>query len=71
MLTAASGTDAGYDGLEDSLEVSIAENDCGAWGVHWADLNRDCVVDIVDLAQLAADWLLCTTPNEPGCVDMR
>jgi len=43
----------------------------GVWGVYWADLNRDCVVDIVDLAQLAADWLLCTTPNEPGCVDMR
>ncbi|HEV56216.1 MAG TPA: hypothetical protein ENN87_01800 [Phycisphaerales bacterium] len=71
VLTAASGADAGYDGLEDSIEVSIAENDCGAWGVHWADLNRDCVVDIGDLAQVAADWLLCTTPHEPGCVDMR
>ena len=70
-LTASSGTDAGYDGLEATVEVSIAENDCGAWGTYWADFNGDCIVGIADLEELAFSWLACTTPNEPGCVDMR
>ncbi|MBW8016745.1 MAG: hypothetical protein FVQ82_11205 [Planctomycetes bacterium] len=70
MLTASS-TDAGYEGLETTVDVSITENDCGAWGTYWADFNGDCIVDIADLAEWASSWLACTTPNEPGCVDMR
>ena len=71
IVLTASGTGTGYEGLETTVAVSIAENDCGAWGTYWADVNGDCVVGIGDLAELAFSWLACTTPNEPGCVDMR
>ena len=71
IVLTASGTGTGYNGLETTVEVSIAENDCGAWGTSWADFNGDCIVGLADLAELAISWLACTTPNEPGCVDMR
>jgi hypothetical protein len=67
VLTAAS-SDADYAELETTVEVSIEENDCGAWGKHWADFTGDCRVGVADLAELAFNWLACTTPDEPGCV---
>jgi hypothetical protein len=32
-----------------------------------ADLNRDCQVDIVDIAELATDWLQCNNPEDLAC----
>jgi hypothetical protein len=69
-LTATNGSE--YDALDPvSVPVSIYENECGAWGYLWADLDQDCDVDITDLSELAAEWLVCTNPYDPGCVDMR
>jgi hypothetical protein len=33
-----------------------------------ADLNHDCVVDMEDLALMAAQWLVCTQPDPNECV---
>lgn len=42
----------------------------GVWqsgfGVE-ADLNRDCYVDVLDLAEFAGDWLRCNNPDDAGC----
>jgi hypothetical protein len=32
-----------------------------------ADLNRDCYIDIMDLAEFASDWLRCNNPDDPVC----
>ena len=64
-----SSADLGYATLDaETIEVTIAENDCGAWGYFDEDLNEDCVINLADLAQMAAAWLKCSTPNVPGCV---
>ena len=60
-----------YDGLAaDAVTISIADNDCGGWGFLDADLNRDCTVDLLDLALLGQSWLQCTLPS-PGCANYR
>ena len=51
--------------------VEIGENDCGAWGYLQMDFNTDCTVDLEDLAAFAAQYLLCTRPNDPACLDER
>jgi hypothetical protein len=33
-----------------------------------ADLNHDCYVDMLDLASLAQQWLVCTISSDPNCV---
>jgi hypothetical protein len=38
---------------------------------HSADLNNDGIVDMLDFAILVDNWLLCTTPGEPDCLDAR
>ena len=32
-----------------------------------ADLNRDCYVDLTDLAEFAGDWLRCNDPDAAAC----
>jgi hypothetical protein len=54
-----------------ALSVTILENECGAWGYSEFDFNQDCSVDLSDLAELAAEWSLCTLPYREGCVDSR
>ena len=51
--------------------VEIGENDCGAWGYSAMDYDTDCDVDLADLAVFAAQYLVCTRPNDPACVDLR
>jgi hypothetical protein len=34
-----------------------------------ADINKDCVVDLLDLAGVSAQWLKCTDPEFEGCVE--
>ncbi|MCJ7516140.1 MAG: hypothetical protein MUO89_09320 [Dehalococcoidia bacterium] len=66
-----------------SVYVTIWENECGAWGFNYSDLNYDCLVNFKDFAifasywlsplnpitleTLALEWLSCTTPNAPDC----
>jgi len=59
------------DALAGSVAVSIAENDCGAWGYYSMDFDQDCDVDMADLAAFAAQYLFCTRPNDPACTDLR
>ncbi len=58
-------------GWIDEARVSLANMTpppCGYWGYTLGDLNKDCYVDIKDLAEMAAKWLGCTEPQESGCV---
>ncbi len=68
----ASSSDPAYQGVTAfDVVVTIKENDCGAWGYSRYDANRDCVVNLGDMAQLALQWMQCTFPNADGCVDLR
>jgi 3-phytase len=52
-----------------SSEWNPRSPQCGVWGFFGGDLNRDCHVDMGDLAMLASNWLSCTDPDEPDrCV---
>jgi hypothetical protein len=44
-------------------------NQCGDPGTHYyaGDVNRDCRVDLEDLAIFCGDWLKCTDPNQANC----
>ncbi len=70
-LTASDGG-IDYDDLEPlTVPVTIYENNCGAWGYFWADVNQDCDVNIEDLSLFAEEWLTCSRPNDPACIDYR
>jgi hypothetical protein len=43
--------------------------DCGDWGFHAMDFNKDCYVNFEDFALFAAEWLKCTDPTVEGCTD--
>jgi alpha-N-arabinofuranosidase len=45
-----------------SVRVTIWENECGAWGYNYADLNYDCKVNLKDLAIFASYWLSSLNP---------
>jgi hypothetical protein len=71
LLTASDGG-IDYDDLEPlTVSVTIYENNCGAWGYFWADINQDCRVDIVDLSLVVEEWLTCSRPHDPDCIDYR
>ena len=68
----AESNDGGYDGFVGrNVVVNIDDNDCGAWGYTFMDFDRDCVVDIADFAEFAAEWLICTQPYGDSCIDLR
>ena len=50
------------------LHSAELEMSCGDWGYLPADLNRDCLVNLLDFAKFAESWLYCTDPNKPGCL---
>jgi len=43
---------------------------CGDPGTNYlpGDVNKDCVIDYKDVAELAYYWLICTDPNDPNCM---
>ena len=53
------------------MPVTIGENECGAWGYLELDTNKDCVIDILDMAEFVEIWIACTVPYEEGCQDIR
>ncbi|MBN2212261.1 MAG: LamG domain-containing protein [Sedimentisphaerales bacterium] len=56
-----------YDEVTIHLEVATC-SDVVAQGLNPAtDVNDDCYVDLADFALLAADWLECVEPQDPGC----
>ncbi len=42
--------------------------ECGVWGYLASDFNKDCVVDMADMAMFVEGWLSCTLPYQTGCV---
>jgi hypothetical protein len=52
---------------EETVHISVEDNECGAWGYSPADGNKDCYVNLGDAALLWAQWLYCTQPYEDGC----
>jgi hypothetical protein len=68
----ASSSDPAYNGVTAfDVVVTIAENECGAWGYSVYDYNKDCIVNLIDFAQLASQWTECTLPYSGGCIDLR
>lgn len=51
----------------ESIDGSV--NHCGQWGYAPADLDRNCQVNIEDLAIFSADWLSCSVPDQVNCVN--
>ena len=61
---------AHWNGLSaPDVTVIVLENECGAWGFAPLDLNKDCAVDIVDLAMFASQFEMCTDPQYPSLCD--
>ncbi|MFH1615003.1 MAG: hypothetical protein ABIG61_07955 [Planctomycetota bacterium] len=48
-----------------ALPVLVLE--CGDWGYSEVDINRDCYVNLADLAIFVNDWLECTDLTNPDC----
>ena len=70
LTTLTSSADSNWDGLSDTeVTVVVLENDCGSWGFSPMDLNKDCVVNIADLAMFASQFELCSDPQYPGLCD--
>ncbi len=64
------GTSRFFWGQMDELRISsvvMPDPQCGDYGYLESDINKDCVVDILDLRMILTDWLKCTA-DEPGCV---
>jgi len=59
-----------YNGLLDDLKISFLNGSCSVTGYLMSDLNKDCYVDVLDMAILAEQWLLCTHPGQMSCVDL-
>jgi hypothetical protein len=46
---------------------TLIDSYCGSWGFFPEDLNRDCIVNIADVAELADLWLYCYDPTKTNC----
>ncbi len=73
LANVVTSVDEAWNGLPaDDVVVYILENDCGSWGFVFGDLNKDCVVDLADLAEFALQFGVCTDPHFPAiCNDVR
>jgi hypothetical protein len=47
----------------------VGADGCGSQGLYSADINRDCYVDLLDYSFFATQWLGCTDPENPECID--
>lgn len=50
--------------------VMVSASGCGLNGIMAGDLDRDCYVGLDDLAIIVDQWLDCSDPQTPGCVQM-
>jgi hypothetical protein len=60
-----------YSGLLDDVEIAYRKGSCSITGYAQADLNKDCYVNLPDMAILAGEWLKCSDPDLFECEDMR
>jgi len=58
-----------YVGAIDELGISnkpgLLSSQCGDFGYLTGDTNKDCYVDLADVADFSSDWLKCTDPCDP------
>lgn len=69
----SSTVDRFFWGMIDEVRVSNAVMPslvCGDLGYLNGDFNRDCYVDIDDFVIMVNNWLSCTFPGNPECVDL-
>ncbi len=72
VIFTVSSDDVGYNGYQiPNLTVSIDDNDCGAGPFLPGDYDQNCIVDIRDIVFIARQWLVCTLPNVPECIDIN
>ena len=60
------GGDGWYSPYNPTLEFAyVAEPACGDYAHPYpaGDVDKNCIVDVHDLAQMAAEWLVCTAPE--------
>jgi len=50
-------------------KAAVYTDKCGERGYNSIDLNKDCYVDIIDLAAFVEEWLNCTNPGNSDCVN--
>ncbi len=70
LMHTLSSTDAYWEQMQDvSLDVLVLDDDlaCGDWGYLEMDFNRDCYVDLRDVALFAEQWMGCTDPSGAMC----
>jgi hypothetical protein len=74
FTVADDGGDTRYTGLENTLDIDIEDNECGAFGISELDIANssgedepDCYVDIYDIIEFATKWLDCSDPQDGGC----
>ena len=55
--------------IDIGLDAEIVQDPdaCGQWGYAPGDFNKDCSVNLSDLAILSLDWLTCSYPNQAEC----
>ena len=65
------GSSSKVYGYFDDIKVTegLPVYECGDWGYPKGDLNKDCYVDLKDLAILAGTWLDCTDPYDQSCFE--
>ena len=70
LYPTASSAYIGYNSLEiQNATFAKAYYPCGEEGTVYlpGDLNKDCYIDMVDLAEFLEDWLECTDPVNEEC----
>jgi len=69
-VVVSSSQDPLYDGLEvEPVRITVADNECGAWGYAPGDYNRDCIVNLYDFVTFARYWMDCSDPERIGCTN--
>ncbi|MFH1616948.1 MAG: hypothetical protein ABIG61_17920 [Planctomycetota bacterium] len=61
-----------YDAALLDYQLSMIEpaRPCGYLGYYPGDVDKDCYVNMKDLAALAEQWVNCTMPGGAGCNDL-
>ena len=61
----------GYRTYFDNVKLLAIPQECGEPGTVYvdSDVNKDCLVDIADFAELARFWGFCNDPEDEDCDD--
>jgi hypothetical protein len=63
-----------FEGLIDELKITDKVMPCGqshTQNYPTGDFSRDCEVDFADFASMAENWMKCTIPGMPGCLNLN